>query len=260
MNQIFQRPEEDWCGLFDRLCSQSACDSGDLAAEFCRLSGKTGERDFTAAMRNLQNWRAGRNLPQRRNFRLLTEMLDLRRDPVLLERWQKLYAEAHAASAADRLISGSSSEGSSSEVLWQTEPGLLGVVKRLQVRNLAFLLGGALILSTMVWWEVDGGTSGTPDLPVIHYRQNVGLQVGETVTIHGKRGECGEAPPPEDVVRRDLPVVKFGRLEIGGLGRRFSHRCDGETPARAILYTGEQPGIDRFQLYGDPLVVTVSAD
>jgi hypothetical protein len=88
----------------------------------------------------------------------------------------------------------------------------------------------------------------------IKYRERVTLNVGESVVIHGYRGECGALPAPAEI---KLPALKTGTLSIGREGVRNSNRCDGKTPAVEIIFTATTPGRETFEVQGDDVTVRV---
>lgn len=92
----------------------------------------------------------------------------------------------------------------------------------------------------------------------IPYKSHVELTVGQSTIIHGMRGKCGKAAPNWDRVAKRLPLITTGSFSDGGLGTRYSNRCNGETPARAIKFTAEKVGSEQITLYGDPINITVA--
>ena len=91
----------------------------------------------------------------------------------------------------------------------------------------------------------------------IDYVQNVTIRVGESMVIHGARGECGQAAPSWDRVAARLPAVALGTFSDGGIGTRSSRSCGGPTPARAVRFTATQTGGTQIELFGDPVTITV---
>jgi hypothetical protein len=88
----------------------------------------------------------------------------------------------------------------------------------------------------------------------IEYRERVTLNVGESVVIHGIRGDCGQLPTRGDI---ELPALTTGTLSVGKEGYRESRRCNGETPAVEVIFTATAPGRERFEIEGDPISVRV---
>jgi hypothetical protein len=54
-----------------------------------------------------------------------------------------------------------------------------------------------------------------------------------------------------------LPSTALGTFSDGGLARRNSKFCKGITPARAIVFTASQAGVEEFLIQGDFMKVTV---
>ena len=88
----------------------------------------------------------------------------------------------------------------------------------------------------------------------IKYREKVTLSVGQSVVVHGYRGDCGQAPDPAEI---RLPALQTGTLSIGKAGQRSSKRCKGMTPALEIIFTATAPGRETFEVQGDDISVRV---
>ena len=88
----------------------------------------------------------------------------------------------------------------------------------------------------------------------IEYRERVIVNVGESVVIHGIRGECGQLPARGDIT---LPALTTGTLSVGAEGYRQSQRCNGDTPAVEVIFTATAPGREKFEIEGDPISVRV---
>ena len=100
-----------------------------------------------------------------------------------------------------------------------------------------------------------GGTEAIAE--EIQYQEKVSLETGQSEIIHGARGECGQAAPNWEKVASSLPSVSTGEFSDGGLGVRWSRRCGGLTPARAVRFTATQPGHEQIELYDDPIDIEV---
>ena len=75
----------EWHRLFDAACDRKGFfDNSELASLFCARAGRTRREDFEAAKAKLRGWRAGRRVPRRANFFILSELLQVDRDPDLL--------------------------------------------------------------------------------------------------------------------------------------------------------------------------------
>lgn len=97
-----------------------------------------------------------------------------------------------------------------------------------------------------------------PTGATIPYLENVALKVGQTAVIHGARGnQCGQPAPSWEKLASTLPTPATGKLSDGGEGVRFSQRCGGETPARAIRFSATTPGSEQIKLFGDPIRIEV---
>jgi hypothetical protein len=89
---------------------------------------------------------------------------------------------------------------------------------------------------------------------LIKYRKSVSVQVGQSVVVHGYRGECGQEPNLSEV---QLPQLETGELSLGKMGVRESGRCDGKTPAVEIIFTATKAGREKFEVQGDTVSVRV---
>jgi hypothetical protein len=88
----------------------------------------------------------------------------------------------------------------------------------------------------------------------IKYRKSVSVQVGQSVVVHGIRGECGEEPNLSQVT---LPKLETGELSLGKMGVRSSNRCGGMTPAVEVIFTATKAGREKFEIEGDDVSVRV---
>lgn len=248
-----------WNVLFDQLCERAGfVDNASIASRFCELANNgSGQRDFETTLRNLNNWRSGRHTPRLRSLRILEQLLKLDEDPQLSAQWLALYRHAREAEENDETLAknGSASEagngragrhGFRSWIGWQ--PAAAGV--------LLFGLGlgsGMLIASD---WRPWGGPAD--HAPLIAYTPEMKITVGESRVIHAMRGDCGKLPKDWPEVAGSLPASHTGVFSDGGLARRNSKFCGGDTPARAILFTAERPGVEEFLLEGDFFKVIVA--
>lgn len=250
-------PSGGWHGLFDRLClEQGHFDCKTLAGLYCDFLGKENDAAaFDAAVKSLNNWRQGHHTPTRRNFRILTILLEVQDRRDVLEPWNALYEDA--------LRRDSTAEGGADAPV---EPEL----RKFQFRWIAAGVIGVVVVVAVfaMVWQQNGAPKRLvipPGPPVIdmsgqriYWREVSELSVGESVVIHGKRGDrCAEQPPPWAEVLPLLPQLSTGVWSDGGVGYRISRSCGGPTPARAVVFTATRAGVDKFMLYEDPITVTV---
>lgn len=105
-----------------------------------------------------------------------------------------------------------------------------------------------------------GTAEATTSGATIPYLDKVSLGVGQATVIHGARGsQCGQQAPDWEQIAATLPPSVTGKFSDGGLGVRFSQRCGGDTPARAIRFTATKPGSEQLRLFGDPVRIEVSS-
>lgn len=116
--------------------------------------------------------------------------------------------------------------------------------KQVKISALAGLAGTTILMSQVYAKEIP-------------YRAKVNIGVGQSITIHGARGNCGEAPPNWSRVKAQLPKISVASYADGGVGTRVSNKCGGPTPARAIIVIGKKAGTESIVLYGDPITITV---
>lgn len=230
-----------WCELFDSLCiEQGYLDEMKFAERYCSMSGNVSQAAFDTALKNLRNWRRGANVPQRRNFLLLTRLLGIAEDKALKARWDELYLAARSSGANDERADARQ---------WPSRRNLASIA----------VIGGLVAASgglAFTMRDTPVGTSGFEGVEA-DYVRNFAVRIGDGLIIHGARGKCGEQPPEWEKVRMKLPELQTGKLTDGGLGTRYSRQCGGRTPARAILFTGTAPGVEKFSLYGDVIAVRV---
>jgi hypothetical protein len=242
-----------WNILLDELCNRAGfVDTASLAARFCELSNNGGQRDFDTALRNLNNWRSGRHVPRLRSLRVLEQLLGVDDDPELTARWHSLYRQAREAEEDDEPAA---TAGLGPSV---ASGGMRGWFDMRTAAGgaLLFCLGvGAGALFTSDWrpWSLV-----PTDAPLVEYSPEFRIAVGESRIIHSERGDCGKLPRDWPDVANALPVTQTGTFSDGGLARRNSKFCMGETPARAIVFTATQAGVEEFLIQGDFFRVTVA--
>ncbi|MBN16403.1 MAG: hypothetical protein CMJ15_14510 [Pelagibacterium sp.] len=232
-----------WHELLDAICiRQGHLDNMALAEELCLASGSKSQESFEATLRNLHNWRNGTHVPRRRNFLLLTKVLQIESREDLSAGWNALYQEARKPAETGANDS-------------KIDNG------RTQIRQLQLMLAGTVICliglaGTLAYLLLSPAPQST-GYPEIEYHRLVTLGVGDSEIIHGRRGACGEMPPAWEVTRKDLPDIDIGSWSDGGIGLRNSRSCGGPTPARALMFTATAPGRTDFDLYSDPITIRV---
>lgn len=239
-----------WHVLFDELClKESGADTASLAARYCQLANGGGQKQFDAVLRNLNNWRSGRHIPRLKSLRILETMLDVGRDPELLDHWNALYKRAHK------------DFGDESKSTMENIETPLSRSRRanagLAAGGGALFFAGAALGAAVVW----SGVFERPfaaDAPMIDWEPVITMKVGESKVIHGERGDCGKAPREWDDVFNSLPVSEIGAFSDGGIVRRNSKYCKGPTPSRGIRFTATKPGIEEMRITGDFMKITVS--
>lgn len=232
-----------WDTLLDAICLQKGhLDNSDLAEKLCAMSGNTTRDSFETMQRNLQNWRNGTHVPQRRNFLRLTKVLEVESDKALSRQWTRLY---RGTTKRDRPGTGGA-------------PSIEGGT---QIRRLRFLLIGSgvcmIALCGLVLYLLLAPAPQQLGYANIVYQRFVKLNVGETKVIHGRRSSCGQMPPEWDVIKNELPEMDIGTWSDGGIGIRNSRSCAGPTPARALVFTATTRGQRNINLYNDPVTIKV---
>lgn len=267
---------ETWHSLFDELCNRAGYfDDAALAAAYCNLTGSKGQKQFDTVVRNLNNWRSGRHLPRSGNLRVLENLLGLRKGAALQARWQELHRRAKShdggklpapQTGAPAVIHGTveilppsaraapvpvaaSPVASNGRRRWSTVQAALGGII---LFCFGVLLGGGVATSGWRPW------AGPADnAPIIPFRPDITMKLGDTRPIYAVRGDCGELPEDWSQMLLRLPFVRTGTLSDGGLARRHSKFCQGLTPARAINFTATAAGTEEFEIQGDFFKMTV---
>ncbi|MCB1445475.1 MAG: hypothetical protein KDJ87_06655 [Rhizobiaceae bacterium] len=259
---------DEWHVLFDELCNRSGdYDNARLGSEYCNRMGKHGEMHFETAIRNLRNWRSGKHIPRQRNFMILSQLLGVAGEPSLQDRWNVLYARAREVDGAapsaspdepDRLPADTPSALPVPSTSRIVDP----VTRRFDRRTVVFgliLFCCGVLASELYRAEPWRWVQSIDKAPLIVWRPHVSLLVGESLVIHGERGDCGKPPPDWEYVLTRLPISRIGDFTDGGIVRRNSNFCRGETPARAVTFTARKPGVEELLVLGDIMRVSVSA-
>ena len=247
-----------WSELFHALCTeQNHLDNAQLARGFCSLINSSGESAYESALRNFDNWRKGQHVPSRKNFEILSKLLNIEAQENLKSRWDALYREAkdtngHNGDAEN--APNNSFLGNMLLALGHRPMMVLGVISAIGLLTLGvglgytsgFFRGVALI-----------GKSGAVGPETNRHEFYVKLKVGNSAIISGARSNCGEAPPPWDRVGPGLMKLKIGTLSDGGIGKRYSISCKGMVPTRAIKFTATHKGREEFMLYSDRTIIDV---
>ncbi len=246
---------QDWSGfgqwhlLLDELCDRRGfIDNARLASQLCRRLGRNKLEDFNTAEKSVRNWRLGRHAPLRRNFVILSELLEVAAEPGLARQWNLLYASARGR---DALVA---SPG-------ETPAPCAGAASLLPARRGSRMLwtAGATALAALVaagaglvWHDPYG------KLPIIGYDAQVRMVVGETRLIHGDRGDCDGHPPDWYYTSPRVPVSTLGTFSDGGLARKMSNFCNAVVPVRAVKFTATAPGTEELRLLDDFIKIVVT--
>lgn len=243
---VDDRAFADWRSMLE---SSVAARGGpaEIADRLCRISGRRSAQDFETARRNIANWMSGHAVPQRRNFKILTEALGLAGDAGQLARWNSLYVRARGPlPAADQ------HEGA------PAAPAVAATHGRTRVPR--WIGGAAIVAAACLAAAVAMSPSSRPaadDSRTIGYLPFAELKAGESVLIHAKRGACGAPAPDWREFEHQLPDLKTGRLVDGGPGMSRSTTCGGVTPGRLVRYVAETPGDEVFELFERRIRVVV---
>lgn len=266
-----------WHELFDELCNRAGYyDTAALASAYCALTASKGERQFDTAIRNLNNWRSGRHLPRAGNLRIVAKLLKVTDSADLQAHWKALYKKAKDLEAerqsaalnvpAPRTVAGRHLAPatvmqplpypSSSRTL-ELNRGRFSTVQLMASSMAMLVLGGVLgSLITISDWRLWPGPAD--NAPIVPFKPLVTMRVGEARPIYAERGDCGKLPRDWPLVEADLPALRTGTFSDGGLARRHSKFCQGLTPARAIIFTAMEPGVEEFEIQGDFFKMTVT--
>ncbi|EKF20683.1 hypothetical protein [Nitratireductor pacificus] len=240
-----------WHTLFDEICNRRGhYDNAVLASELCRQSGRGSKEDFEAAKKKLRNWRRGKRVPLRRNFQILSDLLQIATDAELVPVWYRLYAAAHERAYPQRGAAPADAEGvdgSLRERRWR------GAGRREIAAAAGIFIGGILIAATA--FERHPENLG---LPVVGYNAQMNLIVGETKLIHGEYDQCDGPPPEWEAVLPRIPDTDLGVFGDGGLAAKMVNDCGREMVVRAVRFTAVKPGIEEVVLLGDYMRLVVT--
>jgi len=264
---------EEWHRLFDALCMERGhVDNGSLASDYCALTRKRTDGAHETALKSLNNWRQGVHVPNRRNFRLLTLLLQIEDGDDILPHWHRLYEEAQRRKPSNE--QGNDKNGDATDLQELAPRITVGASRRSRrwpiaaVIAVAIVLVGGMGIGLIGWQKPEPQVAvrkkpeaGEPVIDMtgerIYWRELSEVRVGESVVIHAKRGRCGEQPPSWEETFEYLPELATGIWSDGGVGFRISRSCGGATPARAVVFTATRPGEERFMLYEDQITIRV---
>ncbi len=89
----------------------------------------------------------------------------------------------------------------------------------------------------------------------IPLHRNIELKVGQSMIVHGFRGECGKRPTNVDPNR--TRATKLGILRNGNWGVTRSRTCGGWTPAVEVIFEARKPGRETITVAGEEIRVRV---
>ncbi len=257
-----------WHSFFDAICLEHGhVDNVRLASALCDLGKSAAPGAFESALKSLSHWRQGKHTPNRRNFRLLTLILEIDSQPDRAVEWHSLYEQALRRKPVvepEVLVEPSTDEENRPETNLSNRQSAKKVMRYAGLISVIGVIAFGLFALMEPAAISSNDTKGITTLPVdmtdqqIYYREIANLKVGESIVVHGKRGPaCSEQPPEWPDVLKFLPELSTGVWSDGGVGFRVSRSCGGATPARAVVFTATRPGMDKFMLYDDPITITV---
>jgi hypothetical protein len=249
-----QEQSDGWTDLFNTICiEKNHISNTDLAYLYCQKLDKTSQKEMESATRNISNWRSGANLPSRKNFRLLTEILEISKDKELRASWNAAYNEAIQAKPAQQT---GQSEAPNPHALSKLFDRQSVISHIFHVTLFVVTVTGTILL--MDWLNDD--MRKLADNPIV-WRKNITMTVGQEIVVHGKKGSCGRMPPAIEIIQKNLPQnLITGILKTGSLGLRASNSCNGLTPAREIVFQAIAPGQETFFLFGNDINVQVTSE
>lgn len=245
---------DKWHELFDALCAeQGHFDNARLASIFCTVTKNNGQANYDAALKNLANWRRGVHIPSRKNFLALSKAIELQGRDGLLDRWNKLYGEARKPAVGESVEPSVLSVEKDGDRAIRTAIYSTRWVSGVTMLMVLAVLGAGVYLLNSGYYISAQGIRAID----VEYRKAVSLRVGESSVIHGARSDCGERAPNWEVTQSKLPPLPIGTWSDGGEGKRYSRACGGPTPARGVVFTATQSGLEQFLLYGDSVTINV---
>jgi len=89
----------------------------------------------------------------------------------------------------------------------------------------------------------------------IPFHKKIEVTVGQSMIVHGFRGECGERP--KNVDRNRTRDTRLGVLSNGKWGVTKSRVCGGLTPAIEVIFTARKKGRETITVAGEKIKVRV---
>lgn len=247
--------DNSWHTLLDSICiEQGHLDNIGLSTAFCEIARDTSQSAYESTLKNIGHWRSGQHTPNRRNFRILTIILEINEREDLRKDWNRLYEEA--LRRKPEILAEETLTEETPPSATRHRPVLMA-----SVLALALTAGGAGFYFFGGMSQPVAAKSGPQVIDVagdlVRWRRSTELAVGESAVIHGERGACGQQPAPWEETVVHLPSLDFGIWSDGGVGHRVSRACGGPTPVRAIVFTGQGPGLAEFVLFDDAVRISV---
>lgn len=248
MNLNRWREYRRWHELFDVVCNNAGYyDNADLASKLCARTNRTRQEDFEGAKTKLRSWRTGKRVPRRGSFFVLSDMLEVSRDPELEARWHALYKTAikktHDAPGGDEAAEARAHPG---EIATKKLRGWIFAAA-------ATVLGAGLAIATVT----SGNQAPSADLPPVNYNAYVRVPLGSSKLIHGDFLDCdGPVPTWQQMLPR-IPSTPLGTFADGGLARKMVNDCGKEMVVRAVMFTGTGIGTEEVRLLDDFMKIDV---
>jgi len=231
---------DDWHRLLDRLCRlRGYASNAGLASELCRKTGRSAERDFQAAEKNLRDWRLGRRVPLRRNAVVLARLLDVDSDPALKRRWDETY----------RAVLEGGVSGRPARPACGTPSGPHAMTSRKALLVSAALPVGLLAATGLARLAAPDDTPvDRAGLPTVAYNARAFLSVGTEKLINGAVEGCGGAPARWADMALRLPESETGTFADGGLATQMMNGCGKEMVVRAVKFIALRPGVEELKV------------
>jgi hypothetical protein len=236
-----------WHLLFDRLCRlRGYPENAALASALCRQLGRSGEKDFQAAEKNLRSWRRGRRIPLRRNAAILARLLDVETDPVLKRMWNKTYRALQDGDEGGRTTD-LDCEAPAADSIAPSRPATLSP-------RMALLLSATLPFGLLAAVGLPGLTVSdvvsidTAKLPTVAYNARAFLSVGTEKLIHGAVEGCDGGPSEWAAIVDHLPTSETGIFADGGLATKMMNGCGKEMVVRAVRFIAIRPGVEELKV------------
>ena len=116
-----------------------------------------------------------------------------------------------------------------------------------------------LLITAMSIYITGCSTLGSPSrLEHITPVQDVSLNVGESMIVHGAVEQCGYSTLKWAEISHLLPNSETGFFSNAGRSFIKLDRCGGTTPALRVRFTANTVGSENLTVFGDPMNITVS--